>query len=52
VSESDEFERLTKRLVAVPKKEIDAEAAKHERKKKSRSAGKRSVGKTPARDGA
>ena len=31
--EFDKFRDLTRKLVAVPKKEIDREAAKHERKK-------------------
>ena len=32
----ERFERLAKGLMAVPKKEIDKELAKHERKKTSR----------------
>ncbi len=32
----EKFERLAKGLMAVPKKELDAELAKYERKKKRR----------------
>lgn len=32
----ERFERLAKALVAVPKKELDKELAKHERKKDNR----------------
>ena len=32
----ERFERLAKALIAVPKKEIDKEIAKHERKKQKR----------------
>lgn len=35
--EFDKFRDLTRKLIAVPKKEIDREAAKHERKKKAKS---------------
>ena len=36
----ERFERLAKALVAVPKKELDKELAKDERKKAQRKAGK------------
>ena len=34
----ERFERLAKALVAVPKKELEKELAKHERKKKQKKA--------------
>jgi len=37
----ERFERLAKALVAVPKKELDRELAKDERKKERRSANKK-----------
>ncbi len=37
----EKFERLAKGLMAVPKKELDAELAKYERKKKQKRKQKR-----------
>ena len=50
MSESERFRDLAKKLVNVPKEEIDAEAKKYDRKKKSRLGGKRFPSKTSARD--